>query len=213
MTTQLEDLVPHVSGHLKSAPEGTVVNQMRRAARQFARDSMIWDKRLGSTDVTESSSTLSINIPSVRPADLPDGTEWTADFSLPAESSLFNLSLITLDEDVPREKFVKYDKVTSLLHLHPCLLTKDQELVVWGILQPSQTAESLPDFFVEAGIEAIAAYTIWEMMRMPDQVWSSSGDSWRFEKQYEQRLSEIKVSKARNETNDSITLDPIPFTG
>lgn len=206
----LKSLQPEISSHLKGAPTTTVVSYIRRAARQLARDSGIWEKNLGSVEVNSSTEILELDVPSVDPS---IDENWEADFELPTDSALLRISKVMLGDDEASSSYYNYDQVQGKLLVSPNLLKETQTLAVYGILIPSIDAATIPDFLVNSGSEAIVAYAIWEMMRMPDQVWSSAGQAWMFKKQYDNRLSEMTVDNARGFTEQSITLPPTPFTG
>lgn len=48
---KLRDLIPEVRTHLSGAPETTVLLYLRQAAKQFCKDSLIWEVPIGTLDV------------------------------------------------------------------------------------------------------------------------------------------------------------------
>ena len=203
--TTLKSLVPSVRTHLAGAADPTVRLYLRRAAKQFCEDTLIWQANLGSAAISpavDSRDEIRIALPST--GDDPD-------YALPAQSVLNSVSRIRLDRNFVADQLYWFDLVTRELVLLPGTVTQDATLTVFAILEPSADATELPDFLAGRWGDGIADYAIFEMMLMPKETWSDRGLAATFKAKYQARVAEATVARARAGADRGIELDPIPF--
>ena len=193
-TVSLDVLMPEVRTYLNDVPENLVLIYLQRAAKQFCQDSGVWEVSMGTKDVTvpvDGDAEVEYSVPS---------TGDDTDFALPEESYLSAISKVKLGEDYLEEYEFRYDLVTQKLVIAPRVITTNAVLEVFGTLEPTKAAQSLPAFLVERWSEGIVDYAIHEMMNMPERTWSApylADDYW---KKYVSRVSEASVAKAREGT-------------
>ena len=210
--SDIEVLAPIVTTHLKGAPDEVVLIYLRRAAKQFCKDSSIWEMALGTKAV------IAPVLPEVTLVyTVPDD-----DFVLPPLSALKAISeirfgetandLITEDPD-PRltRDYYRYDVVTKELRISGGAWDTAGFLTVRAVLTTALTASEIPEFLVEHWSEAITNYAVWEMMNMPEREWSNSRESKTYLSKYHSRVNEARVERAREGTTGRIQVDPLPF--
>lgn len=208
MATPYRDILPEVRTHLSGAPDRTCLLYLRRAGQQFCQDSRIWDVDIGHSRVaplTDSYASHMIPVPS---------TEDPRDYSLPADSYLNKISTVWLNDrknDPIDSAYIEYDVAERLLIIDQRAICETADLHVAAILQPTKSAQQIPDFIAELYSEAIADYAIFEMMMMPNKDWSDRNLAGAFRTKYQNRVSEATVAKARKGVRKRITLAPPDF--
>ena len=201
---QILDLVPEVRTHLSGAPDITVELYLRRAVIQFCRDSRIWDVRIGQATVRPAmdDSEIEVPVPSIDPVE---------DFVLPDSSIIRAISAVTLNDEDPLEgEYYAYSKAEAVLTLARRTVSRESTLRVKAILTPIDTAREFPNFLDEWR-SGIVDYAIYEMLTMPNQAWSDPILADHFNNEYDKRVAEATVEKARQGTEKPIRLQPIPF--
>lgn len=208
MAKQLGVLVPEVSVHLTNSPDSTVLVYLRRAAKQFCNDSGVWRHKLGTKAVTvptDQDSETRYAVPST------DNEEADRDYTIPEHSYLSAITRAKLGRDYLEPEQYSYDIVNNELVIYPRTIMQAADLELWGRLEPTKEAPSIPDFLVERYSEGVCSYAIHEMMMMPNKDWSDPALAMQYRKKYEERVSEARVLVARGGTNKPITVEPIPF--
>ena len=210
----LTKIIPDVRTHLSGSAEVMVLQYLRRAAKQFCQDSLIWEVLMGSKEVGEDplqEVTYTVQLP--EPAANPDATPPVPDpdFTIPANSYINSIATIQLDDEEVDISRYGYDIVTNTLSIRPRTINNRQTLKIYAILEPTKGTNIVPDFLLERWGEGIADYAIWEMMSMSGREWSDRAMSVNYKAKYESRVSEAKVSKARKGTTKAIRLESIEF--
>ena len=201
----LKDIIPDVRTHLSGSAEIMVLQYLRRAAKQFCQDSLIWEHLMGSKvigDNTLQEEPYTIVLPET--GDDPD-------FTIPANSYINSISKIQLDDEEVDIDNYGYDIVNQTLSIRPRTVDNQQTLKIYAVLEPTKGTNIIPDFLLERWGEGIADYAIWEMMSMSGREWSDRSMASTYKMKYESRVSEAKVAKGRKGTNQAIRLEPIPF--
>ncbi|MCY4470290.1 MAG: hypothetical protein OXC08_16370 [Thiotrichales bacterium] len=211
----LSDLTPEVRSHLSSPPESTVRRYLRRAAKQFCQDSLVWDRSIGTAEV-EANGSAERSIVLHDNGATGDGR----DFVAPAQAWITTVSRVLhtsagADFDAERDEVdeaeYRFEVDERALVLRPGAITSTGTLDVRAALEPTRAAVTVPDFLVEQFGEGIADYAVFEMLTMPKQEWSDPDLALLFERKYQKRVSEARTHKARQGTRKSIEVTPFPF--
>ena len=211
MPLNLNDLLPQVTIAAINCPDNTARLYLRDAARKFARDSLLWDVRLGSTEVMAPDDyDTPIIVPVPSPADDAD-----PDFTLPTNPSgvIVLITRVTLDNEAPPEGFdepFSYDKVTQELKLSPRWVTNAGTIEVWAALQPVRDTSTVPDIFDEWE-EAIRLRALHDLLMMPGRDWSDTGAAARYNREYSIQVNRASARRAQGQVSRNLHSDPIPF--
>lgn len=210
----LDDLIPEARTHLSGVPEETVELYLRRAAKQFCRDSLAWDVSLGTRVLAAAPAATA------RYRLYLHGEAGAEHFIAPGEAYINRVSQVRFTpsgstpdskRDVLEEDLYAYEHATRDLILYPGALSGAGTLDVNAVLEPARGAETLPDFLVELRGEGIVEYAIFELMTMPKQEWSDPELAALFKAKYDARVNEATVDKAREGTRKGIELAPFEF--
>ena len=202
---RVDDLIPDVRTHLSGAPDPTCRLYLRRSAKQFCKDSLVWD-------VPVLTAAVEANIDTHRTFAIDDD-----EFDVPEQAYITVVSRVELDvpgENEPRvvgERFVRFNIKTGVLTLRSGAITTSGDLEVSAVLEPTRSATTLPDFLVELWGTGIADYAIFQMLLMPKQEWSDPQLAEIFRDKYQRRVSEARTIRAREGTTKTIEVEPIPF--
>ena len=213
-TTELDELIPEVRNYLKGPSDPMVTSYLRIASKQFCQDSRMWRQEIGTIEVeppTDPNDEIVIPIPS---ALKDDGTR---DLSLPTDSYLNTLSMVHFDigpanSNLPASADdYSYDVVFQELTLVAGAISNTTKVTVTAILEPSRLTNVLPTFLVERHADGIRDYALYRMMTMKDREWTDPMLAQTYKEQYEARVAEAKIDRARGGTEKTIVLENIPF--
>ena len=210
----IDALVPEVKNYLNGPPDEMIISYLRIAAKQFCQDSRMWRQMIGTIEVappTDPNDEITIPIPSV----LKD--DGTRDLTLPDDSYLNTISFLELNigpansKELAVEKTYRYDVVFQEMILSAGLITNTTDVTVTVILEPSFTAILIPNFLVERNAEGIRDYALYSMMKMKGREWTDPKLAQDHKVEYEARVAEAKIDRAREGTEQTIELELIPF--
>lgn len=207
-TTKLADLAVGVNAFVIGCPNDTIKIMLRHAAQQFARDTRIWKKRLGSAAIMAGSAELGIEV-AVPSADypLPDGSRIVA-----IERLYFNL-----EERRPQAlrrpgvgRIYEYDLDEEVLSIHPQVITQDGRLTVEASLEPTDTATSVPATLARWN-SALRDYALFLLRGIPDEKWTSPRGAQSALKAYQVKVAGATVRAAKQGTSAPIRVRHHPF--
>ena len=210
----LYDLVPQITLFAQNCPDPIAIQYGRDASRRFARDTKLWDVSLGSTSVSPPTPgpgglvpPLRVAVPSVDTEGEPDAD---GDFVVPTDGVVYAITRVTLDgmdaEDVPHNALrrlrqaAEYDKGQGLLVLDPGFVTHSGTLEVRAALQPTLTANTIPDTFLEWDI-ALRSLAIHLILNIPGRDWSDSQNARIYYRQYQDQVAMANNRRSRHETD------------
>ena len=235
MTVTFEALYPTVAPYVSGCPEPTVDALLHEAAQQFARDTRLWEAKLGSTTLpapADVEDPISFLIPSA--AEDSDGNAVAVadrDFNLPAESQIIALSRYRFTQtggsvfdtekgDVPGEDDVflangtQFDLETNLFAIwrdenfenNQQHFSVGGELEVWASLEPTTNAVHLVTT-LERYATAIKDWALHELMRMPKTSWYDFNGSSRSRTAYNLKVAEATRIKAKGRARQPLRVE------
>ena len=210
----IDVLVPEVKNFVNGPSDPVIVSYLRIASKQFCQDSRMWRQEIGTIEVvppTDPNDEIVIPIPSV----LKDDD--TRDLSLPDQSYLNTVSRLDFNigpansKEEAGAKLYRYDVVFEELILVAGAISNTTNVTVIVILEPSLLSEQIPSFLVERHAEGIRDYALYSMMKMKGQEWTDPQSAQDHKIEYEARVAEAKIDRAREGTEQTIELEIIPF--
>jgi|AntRauTorckE6833_2_1112554.scaffolds.fasta_scaffold03919_7 hypothetical protein len=173
---KITDLLPQVMPDVPGCPRATVVERLIQAARQFARDSLVWDVELDRLQVTAEQTSV--------------------DLFAPTDGEVEVITSAEIDEESVAHRWD--GETLTLPERHRAGL-----LIVRAALQPLLTATQLPAPLARWP-EPIIDYARSRLLSMPRQEWTSLELGFAFRQQYEGRLTDARVERSRSRTNQPI---------
>ena len=210
----IRDLLPEVKTHLDSVPDVTALTYLRRAAKQFCQDTGIWTIRTEPVVVQQSDLPIDTDLPFT--GTLPSD-DFPVDETFPRVVFAIEDVIINTYSSINREAQANpfsYDVITKEFEINRDLFSMYPANVEFVVqLQPTKTADTIPDFLVELRSEGIASYALAELMSMPNRQWSDPRLSVLYMSKYQNRASEARTRKSRQGTTGPIPIDFLPFGG
>lgn len=179
----IADLLPEVMPDVPGCPRATAIERLVAAARQFARDSLVWDVEIDRIQVARDQGEVSLFSPT-------DG----------------KVEAITSAEIDSKPVAHRWDgENLTLSEQHPAGL-----LIVRAALMPLKTATTLP-VPLARWPEPIVDYARSRLLSMPRQEWTNLELGLAFRRQYEDRLADARVERSRSRTTQTLRVKAHPF--
>lgn len=179
----LESLAYDVLPDVPACPELTVIDHLRRGARQFARDTLAWRKEVERFSVTEALRDI--------------------DLMLPQGSRVIEVMTVTIDGKPVRYEF-DYNRAIHLAGDEVGLLA------VVAALEPIGNFQELP-LALERYRDAIADHARYRLLLMPGQNWSNPQHARAYLREYRDRVSDAIAEQATARTGQPLRVKAHPF--
>ena len=179
-----DELVDEILPDAPGCPRMTVRDRVRDGARQFARESLVWD-------VEAERRTA-------------DSGETEFDLILPREGQFWTVTAVEIDEKPVAHEWDREERIVRLPR------GRRGELVIRVALEPKDGQASLPQALAEWS-EAIKDYARYRLMVMPGQEWTQPEMGMAYRRQYDDRVNDARIRKARSHSTQPLRTAPQPF--
>ena len=104
----------------------------------------------------------------------------------------------------------RYNKFQSRIFINPRAVNQDSDLEVIAAFEPDDTATNLPDALIEWKL-TVMDRALYEMMLMPNKDWTDAQTAVKHETNYNTRVAEGTVAKAKQNSRLPVRTARIPF--
>lgn len=178
----MQDLVDMVRVDLPGCPDPTILDQLQRAARRFARDARVWIREIDRFEIQSPISEI--------------------DLFLPQDADLIELTSITIDGKPVAGQF---DGSTLTLSE-----ARSGLIVVSGAMEPRLKAKELPPELYRWR-EAIEDYARSRLMMMPNVEWANPDLGMAYRRQYQDQVTEARIERDRGRASQPLRVKPHAF--
>ena len=138
----------------------------------------------------------------------------SADYVLPSMAQIIDIEDLII-EDEPIQGRVddnpfRYSKFRSRLFINPRAVNQDSDLEVIAAFEPTDTATEIPNALIEWKL-TVMDRALYELMLMPGKVWTAAQTAVKHEENYNTRVAEGTVAKAKENSRLPVRTARIPF--
>lgn len=187
------DLYPRILPHVPGCPEPMVEDALRSIALQFCRDTHAWHEELQKVYLVNSINRYQM--------ELPEGTE------------AISLASAIQRKTPARDGTVVWPTINvfGLLHFDPVPDPDDGPVEIRVVLQPSRTAEGLPDRIGYDYDTALIGGAVAQLQAIPSKDWSNPQMVAYHTATYDNGVAEARRRRATCNTDKPLRVTPHPF--
>ena len=200
----LSEWTGETSLRLNGCPDPVILQALRRSAKQFCRDTRLWVQSMGTATVSPSSDydqDIEVGVPS-------------ADYVLPGTAQIIDIEDLLIDDESIQERLddnpFRYSKFRSLIFINPRAVNQDSDLEVIAAFEPTDTATDIPDALIEWRL-TVMDRALYELMLMPNKDWTDAPTAVKHETDYNTRVAEGTLAKAKQNSRLPVRTARIPF--
>ena len=200
----LNDWIGETSLRLNGCPDPVILQALRRSAQQFCRDTRLWVQTMGTATVSPSDDydqDIEVALPST-------------DYLVPAMARVIDIEDLVIDDESIQKRVddnpFRYNKFQSRIFINPRAVNQDSDLEVIAAFEPTDTATDIPDALIEWKL-TVMDRALYELMLMPNKDWTDAPTAEKHEMDYNTRVAEGTVAKAKQNSRLPVRTARIPF--
>lgn len=184
---KLKDCLPDAAPYLPGCPTPMILRHLSDAAREFCRETHIWEEE----------------IPPVYPVE--GVTRYQLD--LPEEAEILSVKSATQGDESPELSI----NVFGVLKLHQAPENTTKPIEVEAILQPVLGAEGIAGRILGDYREGIVQGALYRLLLMPNADWSNPELATLCQRRFRESVVDARTRKARGNTDRPMRVRPQPF--
>ena len=200
----LDDWIGETSLRLNSCPYPVVLQALRRGAQQFCRDTRLWVQTMGTATVSPSDDydqEIEVALPS-------------ADYVVPDMAWIIDIEDLLIDDESIQKRVddnpFRYNKFRNRIFINPRAVNQNSDLEVIAAFEPDDTATDIPEALIEWKL-TVMDRALYELMLMPNKDWTDAPTAEKHEMDYNTRVAEGTVAKAKQNSRLPVRTARIPF--